>query len=113
MNHYALAAARERRANTVLAFVGGQHRLELEQYFRANGYVIRNPTSVVSEPSSTQEPAPESVLSAWKAGIQRLREAAAKSTPEWKQRLMSKIRYFEVAVEQKGRCCVSDDALKP
>jgi hypothetical protein len=53
----------------------------------------------------------DETLRLWKDGIARLTARAEEADPARRRRLLAKIRYWQVAVERRGRCCVDDAAF--
>jgi hypothetical protein len=107
----ALAAIEKHGARRTLAFVGATHRPELEGFLQGTGIRVVEPLSVSLPPAPSEEGVPESVVGKWREGIGRLQTAAESLTGDQRRRLDDKIRYFSVAVERKGRCCVEEANL--
>ncbi|MBI5536746.1 MAG: hypothetical protein HY898_28760 [Deltaproteobacteria bacterium] len=113
-NHRAVSAIERHHARRALAFVGFNHGTELESYLRAMGLRVRDPLTLEAmDPAASNEPAPDAVVSAWREGLGRIRDNAEAATGESKLRMRAKARYFEIAVERRGTCCVPESELKP
>jgi hypothetical protein len=113
IDHQALQVIERHRAHRVLAFVGYNHAPELEAYLWAFNLTPLDPLQIAwSQPADSNQKAPESVVSKWREGLARLRTQAEGATGETAQRLKAKIRYFEVAVERAGTCCVEPSTLE-
>ncbi len=116
MHHRALAAIERRRARRVAAFVGFGHRAELDVWLRATGGRSTSPVAVLSTSRGELRPAvgkavDDDVVRVWREGIARLRREAASAEPPMRSRLEAKVRYWEIAVERRGLCCVDDAAF--
>ena len=106
------------RPRRVLAFVGAEHRPELVSHLWQLGAELSDPVRLLGQrrvvPSDLAgRAAPADVVALWQAGVERLRAQAPMARGPMRRALREKLRYFEVAVEQKGRCCVTPGALVP
>jgi len=52
------------------------------------------------------------VISLWREGVARLQSLAESSSDQRAATFRSKVRYFQVAVEQGGQCCVQPASLR-
>jgi hypothetical protein len=112
-DHQALQAIDRRRARRVLAFVGFNHAPELEAHLRSFELDARDPLGIAkSQPVESNDRAPDSVIQMWRSGLARLQVRAQSASGVTAQRLNAKARYFEVAIERAGTCCVSSSALE-
>jgi hypothetical protein len=112
----ALAAIEKRHAHRVAAFVGFAHRPELDAWLVTAGAASTSPARLLAEHPSRPTPAPpagvtDEIVHVWQAGIERLRARAERADPTARRRLAAKIRYWEIAVERRGLCCVDDRAF--
>jgi hypothetical protein len=112
-HHQAEAAITRHHACRVLAFVGQDHRPELEQFLRTGGFHIESPLELHLQRNEAliAEPAPPLVVDAWREGVVRMRAELAAASAELAAALDVKIRYFEAAIESRGRCCVAPSTL--
>ncbi|GAO01726.1 hypothetical protein [Anaeromyxobacter sp. PSR-1] len=110
LHQQALEAIRRRGAHRVLAFVGAFHRPELEAFLAAEGGSVRSPRSIPFA-ATARTPAPPQVVQLWREGAARLRAQAAKAPAKRAEALTSKARYFEVAADRAGQCCVDPAAF--
>jgi hypothetical protein len=106
------------RPRRVLAFVGAEHRPELLGHLWQLGAELSDPVRLlgqrrVAPGDLAGQAAPASVVALWQAGVERLRAQAPLARGHLRRALREKLRYLEVAVEQKGRCCVTPEALVP
>jgi hypothetical protein len=104
-------AIEKHHARRVAAFVGFEHRPELEMFLAAFGESITAPTSLVlpNPPATTVSP---QIVAFWREGLGRLRAELATAPESAQAPLKSKIRYWEIAVERNGACCVEESALR-
>ncbi len=107
----ARAAIEKHHARRVAAFVGFEHRPELEAFLAAFGEQITDPTSL-NFPASPTHPVSPQIVASWREGLTRLRAELATAPERTQPALKSKIRYWEVAVERSGACCVDESALQ-
>jgi hypothetical protein len=115
----ALAAIEKRHAHRVAAFVGFAHRPELDAWLVTSGAASTSPVRLLAEhpspPTPKATPTPsgvnDEIVHVWQAGIDRLRARAERADPTVRRRLAAKIRYWEIAVERRGLCCVDDRAF--
>jgi len=113
-HHRALGAIEQTHKRRALAFVGFNHAPELAAFLGSVGVQIDSPLSLdLGDPASANDPAPAEVVDTWRAGEKRLEEAASGLASEGKQRYAAKIRYFDVAVQRRGTCCVEEKELAP
>jgi hypothetical protein len=111
-NAQALAAIETHGSKRVLAFVGHAHAPELEGYVQSFGFTAIDPRSIPVDARAADEKAPESVVGLWRDGLARLRRTAAALTGAQRRTLDAKVRYFDVAIERHGRCCVAESDLE-
>jgi hypothetical protein len=107
VHHLASVAIAKHGARRVLAFVGQDHRPELVDWFTGSGLAVRDPR-ILEVAAAKDEDVGDAVVARWRGGLSRLKaQATAAGSPN----LAAKIRYFEVAIEQRGRCCVAPTKL--
>jgi hypothetical protein len=111
-NHQALEAIARAHPQRVVAFVGYAHRPELEQALFSVGLHLLQGTDLTLGAVDAHAPAPADVVEAWKAGLARLQAQAAAQQGVARQKIEAKLRYFGVAVERQGRCCVDERSLE-
>jgi hypothetical protein len=123
----AVVAIDRHHARRVAAFVGFAHRPELDAWLRTAGGRSISPVSALAAlpvlPGAKASPAPSSstpssstpvsadVLQVWREGIGRLRRLAETAEPHVRKRLVAKIKYWEIALERRGLCCVDEKAF--
>jgi hypothetical protein len=103
-------AIEKHHAGRVAAFVGFEHRPELEMFLAAFGESITAPASLVFSKSPATTVSPQ-IVAFWREGIARLRAELAVAPESAQAPLKSKIRYWEVAIERSGACCVDEKSL--
>jgi hypothetical protein len=105
-HHLASVAIAKHGARRVLAFVGQDHRPELVDWLTGSGLAMRDPRTL--DVAAKDEDVGDAVVARWREGLARLKaQAMVAGSPN----LAAKIRYFEVAVERRGRCCVAPTKL--
>ncbi|WP_041453290.1 hypothetical protein [Anaeromyxobacter dehalogenans] len=112
LHQQALEAIRRQGAHKVLAFVGAFHRPELEAFLAGQGGSVRSPRSIrfdAAKPAAV----PPQVIQLWREGAARLRAQAATAPAKRAEALTGKARYFEVAADRAGQCCVEPAAFGP
>jgi hypothetical protein len=95
------------RARRVLAFVGQDHRPELDDYLRDQGATDRTPLELPLPALAVlrAEPVPAPVLDAWRLGAEALRQLAARSSGRFAEAMAGKARDLDQVVASRGACC--------
>jgi hypothetical protein len=109
----ALSAIELRGAKRVLAFVGFAHAPELEAYLGSFGFASKDPRSIPVDPAHAGDRAPDSVVALWREGLGRLDQTRGQLSGAARRTFDLKARYYRVAVERAGVCCVTEAELDP
>ena len=109
------AAIRHGKPKKVLAFVDVFDRPTVEAALGGVGYVTRSASDVLekSKDSLAAGDLPAELIATWHAEAERARGQAAKaSAPNIADFWNDRAHVFDVAVDRKGACCVTESALR-
>lgn len=110
------AAMRHGKPKKVLAFVDVLDRPSVEAVLGGVGYTPRTAAEVLakSKESLAGGDLPSTLITTWRAEAERAHANAAKaSAPNIADFWNERAHTFDIAVDRKGACCVTESALRP
>jgi len=105
-HYHADQAIQKYQAKRVLAFVGYEHRSQLDSHLRDTGFRIADPLRYDTRFQDLEMCVPAPVLTKWQEGVTRLRKSSLQQKKLLRQALQTKADYFQSAVDKyRGHPC--------